>query len=217
MIAKKFRNKTKNLFLQITKPLAILPITPNQFTFLSIPLAIVAAFFIINRQFWLALLFMILSVSVDLLDGSFAENKKMRTPFGNYFDSIAEKTVESIFYIGFAFVIPLPALLAYIGSMLESLAKPRAAMVIITEEHDWPNIGERGDRLLLLIFGVLASAIFPSFQMVILTPVFFVIFVFTMIGFVQRIFYARRLILKAEKNGTLLPYLKRRKKKFSSF
>jgi len=213
MIAKSLRSKIKGLFLVITKPLAMLPITPNQFTLFSIPLAVATAFFIATQQFWWAFVFMVFSNLVDLLDGSLAENKKMRTPFGNYFDSVAEKAVESLFYIGFAFIAPIPSMLAYAASMLESFAKPRLAMVIVTEEHDWPNIGERGDRLLLLVLGVLAAAVFPSYQMLILQPIFYLICVLATIGFVQRIFYSKKLILQAEKRGTLLPYLRRKNRK----
>jgi len=218
MLGGKLRPKLKGLFLAVTKPLALLPLTPNQFTALSIPLAIVSAYFLYAQQLLPALVFIIISILVDVLDGSFAFHKKMKSNFGNYFDAIVDKVVECVFYIGFAFISPILAILALAGTMLESYAKPRVGLVIIADNHDWPAIGERSDRLLVLIFGTLAALIVSQFLMFkyavfVIEATLLLIFLLTLFGFLQRVSYAKKMVLKAEKEGNLLPYLKKQAQK----
>lgn len=221
MLGGKLRSKLKGLFLAVTKPLALLPLTPNQFTALAIPLALIAAYFLYLQDLLPALVFLILAILVDVLDGSFAYHKGKKSNFGNYFDAIVDKVVECIFYIGFAFISPVFAILALAGTMLESYAKPRVGLVIVADNHDWPAIGERSDRLLALIFGTLAALIVSQFfiekyVVFVIEAALLLVFLLTVCGFVQRVSYARKLILKAEKSGSLLPYLKAQAKKHSS-
>jgi len=108
--------------------------------------------------------------------------------------------------------------LALAGTMLESYAKPRVGLVIISDNHDWPAVGERSDRLLVLILGLLAAAVVSQFlifkySIIIVEATLFLIFLLTLVGFAQRVRYARMLILKAEKEGKLLPYLRSGSKK----
>ena len=218
MLGAKFRQSLKKLFLSITKPLALLPLTPNQFTFLAVPLALIAAYFLYSQKLSFALAFVILAVLVDALDGSFAQNKGLKSNFGNYFDAVVDKVVESVFYIGFAFISPILAILALAGTMLEGFAKPRVGLVIITDNHDWPAIGERSDRLLILVLGMLAAVIVSQFllfkySVFVIEATLLLIFLLTTVGFVQRVAYARKLIVKAEKEKTLLPYLLLKAKK----
>jgi archaetidylinositol phosphate synthase len=198
------RAKTKKIFLKCGKKLSFLPITPNQFTLLAVPLAIAAAYFFSEQKYFFALIFVLLAILIDVLDGSFATAKNKKTPFGNYFDAVTDKIVESIFYFGFVTTFPLAGFLAFAGTMLNSYAKPRIALVIETNNHDWPAIGERADRLLLLIAGTIVASIY-SFAM---EFILYAIFVMTIIGFVQRIFYAKKLIKIAEKEGKILKYIK---------
>ncbi len=210
MLGKKLRNRLSGFFALLAKPLSILPISPNKFTFLAVPLSITAAWFIYSQNLALALAFVILAVMVDVLDGSFAERKKMKSSFGNYFDAVIDKVVECAFYIGFVFLSPLMAILALAGTMLESYAKPRVGLVIVTDNHDWKAIGERSDRLLALIIGMAIAVLIPQNQEVVISAVLGIIFAMTMTGFVQRVHYAKKLIKKAEKEGNLLPYLKKK-------
>lgn len=208
MLGSQFRAKLKKILMDITRPLSALPLTPNQFTFLSVPLAIIAAGFIATWQFGFATVFVILAILIDLLDGSFAEHKKQKTNFGNYWDAVVDKIVECILYIGFAFVSPVFAILALAGTMLESYAKPRVALVIISDNHDWPAIGERSDRLLILIVGMVLAVLLPFYQMQIINLILILIFLITLVGFIQRVSYAKKLVQKAEKENSLLPYLR---------
>lgn len=213
MLGEQYRKKMRATLITICKPLAVLPLTPNQFSALSIPLAFIAAFFIARHRFGIGFVFLFLALLVDLLDGTFATLKKQKTVFGNYWDAVVDKIVESILYVGFSFVEPVLAVLALASSMLESFAKPRTGLVIITDNHDWPAIGERSDRLLVLSLGVLLAAVFPRVSDLFIQTALGLVFVVTTIGFVQRVQYARQLIQHAEKKGELLPYLQKKQKK----
>ena len=76
MLGGKFRKKLKALLAAAGKALSIIPLTANQFTATSILLALIAALFIANQNLAAGLLFVVLAILVDVLDGSFAEAKK---------------------------------------------------------------------------------------------------------------------------------------------
>lgn len=199
----KLRKQTRSIVISIAKVLAVLPITANQFTLIAIPLAVIAAYFLAKQNYVLGLVFIILTALIDLLDGPFANVKKQKSNFGNYFDAIVDRVVEVIIYFGLVFAYPLLAFLCIVTSMLITYAKTRAGLVIETDNHDWPAIGERSDRLVLLIIGILIANFISSQSIQI---VLVVIVIINLIGFIQRVFYAKKLI----KKGKVLPYLKKR-------
>jgi len=205
----RIRKDINPLLTKIAKIIAFIPITANQFTFLAIPVAGVAAYFLAAENYLYGAIFVILSIVIDLLDGSFAEAKKQKSFFGNYFDAIVYKIVEAIIYFGLAFNYPLLAFLCFSTTMLNSYAKPRVALVIETDNHDWPAIGDRADRLLLLIICLLLAHFIVIKTIDIVQITLGIIIIITLIGFIQRILYARQLINKALKEDKILPYLKK--------
>jgi len=204
------RKKLKKILEKIGSALAVLPLTPNQFTFLAVPLAGISAFYLIQENYLFGLIFILLAVSIDLFDGSFAKAKNKKTFFGNYWDAMTDKIVEAVIYFGFAFTYPLHAFLAFSLTMLNSYAKPRIALVIETDNHDWPAIGERADRLLLLVLGLIAVNLISVPEINLIKTTLALISLITLIGLIQRISYAKKLILKAEKEGKILSYLKKK-------
>ncbi len=147
---------------------------------------------------------------VDFFDGSFAEAKNQKSFFGNYFDAVVDKIVEAFIYFGLAFNYPLLAFLCFSTTMLVSYAKPRVALVIETDNHDWPAIGERADRLILLLGGLLVVEFIQFYSFDLIQIILGLIVLVNSIGFIQRITYAKNLIKKAEKTGKILPYLKKK-------
>jgi len=209
----KIRSNTKSALIKIAKVLSILPLSANQFTFTAVILSGVAAYFLANEKYIFGVLFVVLASLIDLLDGSFAYVKNQKSPFGNYFDAIIDKVVEVIIYFGLAFNYPILAFICLATTMLVSYAKPRVALVIETDNHDWPAIGERGDRLCLLVLGLIIAEFVHidciyTYNFDIVQISLCIIAVVTFIGFIQRIFYAKKLIKKAQEEGKLLSYLK---------
>ena len=203
------RKDIKPLLRKIAKIISVIPLTANQFTFLAIPLSGVAAYFLATENYLYGLIFVIFSILIDLLDGSFAEAKKQKSFFGNYWDAVVDKMVEAIIYFGLAFNYPLLAFLCFSTTMLNSYAKPRVALVIETDNHDWPAIGDRADRLLLLIIGLLIANFITIQNIDIVQITLGIITIITFFGFMQRILYAKKLIKKALREGKILPYLKK--------
>jgi len=203
------RKDIKPLLGKIAKIISIIPLTANQFTFLAIPLSGVAAYFLATENYLYGLIFIIFSILIDLLDGSFAEAKKQKSFFGNYLDALVDKMVEAIIYFGLAFNYPLLAFLCFSTTMLNSYAKPRVALVIETDNHDWPAIGDRADRLLLLIIGLLIANFITIQNIDIVQITLGIITIITFFGFIQRILYAKKLIKKALREDKILPYLKK--------
>lgn len=208
------RNKVKNLSLFLAKPFAFFKIHPNIVSLLGIPFALAAAYFVLQGDYAFALLFSVLAVTMDMIDGSVAKLLDKISNFGNYFETMIDKLVEVILIAPFALLYPFPAFLAISFSLIVSYAKPRVALVIITDNRDWPAIGEHGDRLLIFLAGLAISIFYPLlYGYAVMEIILYLIAVVTLIGLVQRILYAKKLISEAEQNGTLLPYLKIKKKK----
>lgn len=203
----KNRNKIIPLARKVGRVLSFLPFSANIFTFMAVPLALVAAYYLSQRLYLWGLLFVLLASVMDLIDGSYARAKGQKSLFGNYWDAMVDKMVEACFYLGLVFIFPLHAFLALTFSLLISYAKPRVALVIEADNHDWPAIGERVDRLLLLSLGLLVAGLgFGSADQIVKMTLTAVI-VITGLGFIQRVLYAKKLIEKAKKEGKVLPYL----------
>ncbi|MCX6803167.1 MAG: hypothetical protein NTY48_01200, partial [Candidatus Diapherotrites archaeon] len=100
-------------------------------------------------------------------------------------------------------------LLALGFSMVSSYAKPRVALIIITDNRDWPAIGEHADKLVIVLVGLLLA--FAGLN--ILWILLYFIAAIGLIGTLQRIAYAKGLITEAEKKGSLLPYIKKKKER----
>ncbi len=206
------RSKSRGFAHLVAGPFAILGINPNLFSFVAVPFALAAAYFTQQQNFAYAFLLTGISVSIDLFDGAVAELQGRKTLFGNYFETMVDKVVEIILFIGAAFLHPIAAINALGFSMLASYAKPRVGLVIITDNRDWPAIGEHAERMVLLLVGLLLSAL--SVKVGTMKPLelaLWVIVFVTLIGTLQRIVYAKKLIGEAEKSGNVLPYLRNKK------
>jgi len=196
------RNKiSKYIEDYIGRPIAKTGIHPNHITALSVPLAIVGAYYIYLNQWSYALLFMILSIFIDNIDGAVARVQKTVSNWGSYFDVMMDKHVEMIIYFGFAVGgYPILSFLAAVLTMLNSYAKPSTAIRIPIGNADWPALGERADRLLILLIGVLITIFYPilyGYDTIFLT--LSAVIIICAIGDIQRMMFAKKLILNYEK------------------
>lgn len=212
MISKLKGNGRAIAFL-LAKPFVACRAQPLAVSLLALPPALAFAFFIVRQNFLVAFPFGFLAVLVDLFDGEVARRQGKDSLFGNYLEGIIDKAVDFILIGGFVFLFPVPTVLALGCSFLASFAKPRAGLVIITDNRDWPGIGERGDKLALLLLGTLLAAFFPVVLGAETIPAtLFLVAAVSFIGLFQRVFYAKKLIGEAESRGTVLPYLKKAKR-----
>ena len=70
---------------------------------------------------------------------------------GNYFETMIDKFVDFIMLGSLCVFYPLASVLALGTSMISSYAKPRVGLIIVTDNRDWPAIGEHADKLIVLL------------------------------------------------------------------
>lgn len=204
------RSKSKPLAYMLARPFAALNLHPNLVSFFGIPLILIAGYFIYTENYLPAAIFTLLAVLMDFIDGAVAELTKKKSYFGNYFETMMDKYVEMILLASFSFHFPVESVFALAFSFMESYAKPRVALVIITDNRDWPAIGEHADKFVLVIaFTFLAAFVPIIFGIETIRIMLWLLIVVTLIGGTQRILYAKKLIEEAERKGKILPYLKK--------
>lgn len=153
----------------IGKTLGRLPITPNQWTLLSIVFALIGLYFTINFNFLLALISFFISGILDFIDGSVARAKNMSSNTGAYIDTIVDRYIEGIMFLGLLF-ISLPTIifpsyiwifLALFGSMLTTYTKAAAKEKELVKLELKGGLMSRGERL-ILIFLIFILLIFSQ-------------------------------------------------------
>ncbi|MEI7961691.1 MAG: CDP-alcohol phosphatidyltransferase family protein [archaeon] len=205
------RNNVKPIAEFFAKPFILLKIDPNWISVLGLVFALIGAFCVTQASWFLALIFFVLAPLMDLIDGTVARALNKRSNWGNYFETMIDKFVDFAMIGSFVFipVLAVPAVLALGFSAISSYAKPRVALIVITDNRDWPAIGEHADKLIL----VLAALLLASVGVNIISLFLFLIAIISAIGAVQRMIYAKKMIAEAEKKGNLLPYIKKRKER----
>jgi len=207
----KVRGKIGLLQKVLAWPFIKLKISPNVISVIGLILALIGVYFVSQQNWPLAFLFFLLAPAMDLIDGTVARALKKQSNWGNYFETMIDKIVDFAMLGSFVLVpgLALASVLALGFSMLSSYAKPRVALIIIADNHDWPAIGEHADKLILILLALLLA----SFGINFIEYFLYLIALIAAIGTIQRMAYAKRLIKKAEKKGNLLPYIKKKKER----
>ena len=158
-----------NLFSKI-------PLTPNQWTILSILPAFLGFY---SLAFWhnmaLALAFFAVCAFLDLVDGAVAKVTKKTSKLGAYFDGMVDRFNEAFIIFGLmlyglpcpcVFCVPIPstillAMLLFLGTSMVSFSRAYADhRKVLTDQKKLARMGgvlERAERLLLIFAGMLFS------------------------------------------------------------
>jgi phosphatidylglycerophosphate synthase len=192
-------------------PFIKLKISPNAISVIGLILALIGVYFVSQQNWLLAFIFFLLAPTMDLIDGTVARVLKKGSNWGNYFETMIDKIVDFAMLGSFVLIpgLQVAAVLALGFSMLSSYAKPRVALIIIADNHDWPAIGEHADKLIIILIVLLLA----SFGLNLIEYGLYLIALIALVGTLQRMKYAKKLIAKAEKKGTLLPYIKKKKER----
>ncbi len=207
------RSFLKPFFQALAFPFIWLRTPPMLITLLGIPFSLACGYAYATQQWFLAGGLLILASVWDGIDGSVARAQGKQSLWGNYFETMVDKLVEILIFIGLAFVAPIAAIAALGFGLWSSYAKPRVALVIITDNRDWPAMGEHADKLVILFAGTLWAALEGVHAIEIMTNTLWLIALIAFIGTLQRMAYAQRLIVEADKKGEILPYLKHGKER----
>jgi len=101
----KKNNKLISRFIEIVgRIFSVFGLTPNQWTFISLIVVIVAAWFIVNLNFITAAMLIGLSVFLDVIDGAVARHTGRTTTSGGYFDTIVDRYIEATVIFALLFV-----------------------------------------------------------------------------------------------------------------
>ncbi len=124
---------------------------------------------------------------MDALDGAIARVRGIASKLGSYLDAIVDRVVEGIILLGIGLGWPeaWPAVfLVLLFSLLISYAKARAALEVKIDNINWPNLFERGERLILLCIGF---PIVATYLPHLIVPYLYLLSFLFGLGFVQRV------------------------------
>ncbi|MCX6798903.1 MAG: CDP-alcohol phosphatidyltransferase family protein [Candidatus Diapherotrites archaeon] len=200
------RKRFERLSVWIGMLFSGIPLSPNQWTILSLLPAVAAAYFVAIDQFLNAAVLFIAAAFLDLVDGSVARVTGRASRFGAYLDTVADRYVEALVIFGLLFVklpdpnffLPMKAWLFiyFFGAMMTTYAKAAAKEKEIVKEGAELKGGilERAERLLILFAGILLAAINPAF----LSIAIVLLAILANISALQRIWIARKMAKPAE-------------------
>ncbi|MEW6295318.1 MAG: CDP-alcohol phosphatidyltransferase family protein [Candidatus Diapherotrites archaeon] len=200
MISSNYRHKTKGFTDSIGGMLAGIGLKANHVTMLSVVLAIVTAFAIIKGQWLAGGILILVTGAMDALDGAVARATNSSTKFGSYFDAVTDRYVEAVifFAIGLSSGLWVLVFIAFLGSIITSYNKARAAIEVKVENANWPELLERTERILLLGIGLIAFGIYSKeiFSFTLLFWFLLALAILSNLSAIQRFFRAKKLIEK---------------------
>jgi CDP-diacylglycerol--glycerol-3-phosphate 3-phosphatidyltransferase len=143
--------------------LSRLGVPPNVLTTLGLMLTAGAAYSVAVGRPLLAGSLLIAGGAMDMLDGAVARASGRSTPFGGFYDSVADRISDGMILAGVAWSVTdsprllLLTLVALVAAEVTSYVRARAESIDIECEV---GILERAERALLLILGLLVAALF---------------------------------------------------------
>jgi archaetidylinositol phosphate synthase len=181
---------------QIGRSLGRVGITPNVLTSCGFALALLSGFLFAYKphQEYLAGILIIGSGVLDILDGAVARTTGRVSIFGSFNDSTLDRISEiaifgGIIYAGYG-LNPAIVLLTLAFSLLVSYVRAKGESLGIMMSGI--GIGERAERLMVLIVFSLAGYVWIAI---------YIILVLAIITFAQRYVYISRLIRTKKKNA----------------
>ncbi len=171
------RERYQRAMMPVGKALARTGITPNMITGLTVVVALVSAWFFAIGDLIIGLLFMILTVVMDMFDGAVARAAGLVSKFGATFDHTLDRYAEFLFMLGLmmgplnAVTIPwwpynagdtfIPwfwGFFTLFGMIMASFARAKAESVGGMKSCT-VGIAERQEKLILTIAGILLLAV----------------------------------------------------------
>ena len=164
---------TLKIFDRLSLFLVQLKIHPNYVSLAGLLAGLlVGLFYGLHYPVW-ALVFLLVSGMMDILDGKVATNGNRKTRFGAIFDSSLDRYSEFAMYLGLGFYfrhhwILWVLALAFLGSTMVSYTKARAEGLGFQCQL---GIMQRAERLVLLILGTLFGLIINRFDQVMIITI----------------------------------------------
>lgn len=155
--------------MPVGRALARTGITPNKITILTVLVAIVSAYYFYLGSLIIGLVFMILTIVMDMFDGAVARAANLSSPFGATLDHTLDRYAEFIFMFGLM-LGPMMSTTKFVpwewgyftlfGMIMASFTRAKAESVGGMESCT-VGIAERQEKLILTIAGILLLSIDP--------------------------------------------------------
>jgi len=148
-----------------------LPITPDQYTYLSGVFALIGLWFIIGESLIWATIFFVIAAGLDFVDGAVARAKNISSKVGGYLDTVFDRYVEGIIFFGMMFLV-LPEViipgqawvyLAIFGSVVTTYVKAAAKEKDLVNQELKGGLLSRGERLILIFIALVLGIIYPDY------------------------------------------------------
>ncbi len=164
------RHLNRKISRPMTRLLAPTGITPNQVTFISFLLALLAsAAFALGSRVLGGLLAQLSSI-VDGVDGEIARLKGLASPFGAFYDAVLDRYADAVIILGMVLwavrfgswpgAWPL-GLLALLGSLMVSYTAARSeASTGVRFDHGLASFPSRDVRLFMVMLGSLVGQVY---------------------------------------------------------
>jgi phosphatidylglycerophosphate synthase len=167
----KLRQRYQKVMMPVGAVIAKTGITPNMITGLTLVVAMVTAYFFYAGDLMVGLIFMVLTVVMDMFDGAVARAANLASKFGATFDHTLDRYAEYFFMLG---LMTGPAIATSIswwtlgdpyvpwfwgfftlfGMVMASFTRAKAESVG-GMENCAVGIAERQEKLILTIIGIL--------------------------------------------------------------
>ena len=192
------REQYQRVMMPVGRALARTGITPNMITGFTVLVALVSAWFFAMGDLLTGLLFMILTVVMDMFDGAVARAAGLATKFGATFDHVLDRYAEFLFMLGLmmgplitttipwwiagdSFIPWFWGFFTLFGMIMASFTRAKAESVGGMESCT-VGIAERQEKLILQFAGILLLIIPTSNVWVdLLTPVPLLLEFFTLL------------------------------------
>lgn len=162
--------------------LARLGVSPNLLTTLGLLLTVAATFFVARGELVLGASLLVLGGAMDTFDGAVARASGRSTPFGGFYDSVADRIADGLILSGLAWtLVDRPRLMALtlaalVAAQVTSYVRARAESIDLECEV---GILERAERALLIVIGLFFAPL--------LEPVLWVLAIGGVVTVLQRV------------------------------
>ena len=165
------RHWFKDLEKLVGKLFGALPLTPNQYTYLSGIFALVGLWYMIQENLVWAIIFFLIAGGLDFVDGAVARAKNMSSKVGAYLDTVFDRYVEGIIFFGM-FFLALPTVripgqawvyLAIFGSIVTTYVKAATKEKDLVNQELKGGLLSRGERLILIFIALILGVMYPDY------------------------------------------------------
>jgi CDP-diacylglycerol---glycerol-3-phosphate 3-phosphatidyltransferase len=152
------RTLTDRVVVPIARGMARLGVTPNWLTFAGLALTLAGMGIVLAGRTVVGALVLAVGLLTDAFDGTVARVRGTASPFGAFYDSVADRIGDAVIFAGLAWmVLPQPwlfalAMVAFGSAMLTSYIRAKA------ESLGWTaTVGffERAERLIIVVLALL--------------------------------------------------------------